>query len=106
MAIIRTFKHGHWAALSDQQCDAKSPELSPQGVLHLLVQEVCPCIRITSMMHYVHSGEAVVTSIKIDIFMFVTTRPIAHSRQFACIRNCIGEFSMDTGQPLVTTNRM
>ena len=29
------------------------------------------------MMHYVHTGEAVVTSIKIDIFLLVTTRPIA-----------------------------
>ena len=33
----------------------------------VLVPEVCPCIRIRSMMHYVHTGEAVVTSIKIDI---------------------------------------
>ena len=52
------------------------------------------------MMHYV------VTSIKIDIFMFVTTRPIAHSGQFVCIRNCVREFSTDTGQSLVTSNVM
>ena len=32
-------------------------------------------------MHHVHTGEAVVTSIKIDIFLLVTTRPIAHSGQ-------------------------
>ena len=47
-----------------------------------------------------------VTSINIDIFMLVTTRPIAHSGQFVCIPNCVGEFSMDTGQPLVTSNVM
>ena len=47
-----------------------------------------------------------VTSIKIDIILLVTTRPIAHSRQFVCITNCVGEFGMDTGQPLVTSNVM
>ena len=52
-------------------------------------------------MHYVHSGEAVVTSTKIDIFMLVTTRPVAHSGRFVCIPNCVGEFGMYTGQPLV-----
>ena len=57
-------------------------------------------------MHYVHTGEAVVTSIKIDIFWLVTTRPITHSGRFAYIRKCIGEFSTDTGQPLVTSNTM
>ena len=56
------------------------------------------------MMHYVHTGEGVVTSIKIDIFMLVTTRPMAHSERFVCIPNCVGEFVMDTGQLLVTTN--
>ena len=30
-------------------------------------------------------------------FLLVTTRPIAHSRQFVCIRNCVGEFGTDTG---------
>ena len=45
----------------------------------VLAPGVCPCIRIRSMMHYVHTGELVVTSIKIDIFVLVTTRPIAHS---------------------------
>ena len=34
------------------------------------------------MVHYVHTGEAVVTSLKIDIFWLVTTRPIAHSGRF------------------------
>ena len=58
------------------------------------------------MMHYVHTGEVVVTSIKIDIFWLVTTRPIAHPRRFACIRNCVGEFATDTGQLLVTSNVM
>ena len=33
----------------------------------VLVPEVCPCICIRAMMHHVHTGEAVVTSIKIDI---------------------------------------
>ena len=33
----------------------------------VLVPGVCPCIGIRSMMHYVHTGEAVVTSMKIDI---------------------------------------
>ena len=47
-----------------------------------------------------------VTSIKIDIFLLVTTRPIAHSVWFVCIRNCVGEFGTDTGQPLVTSNVM
>ena len=47
-----------------------------------------------------------VTSIKIDIFWLVTTRPIAHSKWFACIRNCVGEFGTGTGQPLVTSNVM
>ena len=72
----------------------------------ILVPGVCPCIRIRSMMHYVHTGEAVVTSTKIDIFLLVTTRPIAHSGRFVCIPNCVGEFRTDTGQPLVTSNMM
>ena len=58
------------------------------------------------MMHYVHTGEVVVTSIKIDIFWLVTTRPIAHPGRFACIRNCVGEFGTDTGHPLVTSKVM
>ena len=46
-------------------------------------------------MHYTHTGEAVVTSIKIDIFLLVTTRLIAHSGQSECFRNCVVEhFSM------------
>ena len=65
-----------------------------------LVPEVCPCIRIGCRMHYVHTGEAVVTSIKIDIFLLVTTRPIAQSGRFVCIPNCVGELSTNTGQPL------
>ena len=47
-----------------------------------------------------------VTSIKIDIFWLVTTRTIAHLCQLACIRNCVGEFGTDIGQPLVTSNVM
>ena len=70
----------------------------------ILVPGVCPCICIRSMMHYVHTGEAVVTSIKIDIFWLVTTKPVAHSARFVCIRYCVGEFGTDTGQPLVTSN--
>ena len=46
------------------------------------------------------------TSIKFDIFLLVTTRPIAHSGPFACIRNCVGELGTDTGQPLATSNMM
>ena len=72
----------------------------------LLVPGVCPCIRIRSMMHYVHTGEVMVTSIKIDIFVLVTTRPIAHSGRFVCIPYCVGEFGMDPGHPLVTSNMM
>ena len=55
-------------------------------------------------MQHVHTGEAVVTSIKIDILMLVTTRPMAHSGRFVCIPNCVGEFGTDSGQPLVTSN--
>ena len=55
-------------------------------------------------MHYVHTGRVMVTSIKIDIFWLVTTRPIAHPGRFACIPNCVGEFGTGTGQALVTSN--
>ena len=58
------------------------------------------------MMHYVHTGEAVVTTQKIDIFLLVTTRTIAHSTRFAWVPNCVGELCTDTGQPLVTNNVM
>ena len=34
-------------------------------------------------------------------FLLVTTRSIAHSGRLVCIPNCVGEFGMDTGQPLV-----
>ena len=50
--------------------------------------------------------KAVVTSIKIDMFLLVTTRPIAHPARFVFILNCVGEFGVDTGQPLVTSNVM
>ena len=49
------------------------------------------------MMHYVHTGEVMVTSINIDIFFLVTMRLIAHSGPSECFRNCVGEFGMDTG---------
>ena len=49
------------------------------------------------MMHHVHTGEVVVTSQKNDIFLLVTTRLIAHSGQSQFSRNCVGEFSTDTG---------
>ena len=42
-------------------------------------------------------GEAVVTTQKIDIFLLVTTKLIAHSGPSECFRNCVGEFGMDTG---------
>ena len=48
------------------------------------------------MMHHVHTGEAVVTTQKIDIFCLVTTRLIAHSGQSELLGNCVGEFGMDT----------
>ena len=34
---------------------------------------------------------------KYDIFWLVTTRLIAHSGLSEFLRNCVGEFSMDTG---------
>ena len=34
---------------------------------------------------------------KNDIFLLVTTRLIAHSGQSQFLRNCVGEFSTDTG---------
>ena len=49
------------------------------------------------MMHRVHTGEAVVTSQKNDIFLLVTTRLIVHSEQSQFLRNCVGDFSTDTG---------
>ena len=49
------------------------------------------------MMHHVHTGEAVVTSQKIDIILLVTTRLIAHSGQCEFLPNCIEEFGMDNG---------
>ena len=49
------------------------------------------------MMHHVHTGEVVVTTQKIDIFWLVTMRLITHSGQSECLRNCVGEFNMDTG---------
>ena len=72
----------------------------------VLVPGVCLCICFGAMMHYVHTGEAVVTTQTFDIFLLVTTRPIAHLERCVCIRNCVGELVMDTGQPLVTTNGM
>ena len=63
----------------------------------VLVTGVCAYICIVAMMHHLCTGEAVVTRIKLDIFVLVTTRPIAHSGQCVCMRNCIGEFGMDTG---------
>ena len=47
-------------------------------------------------MHHVHTGEAVVTTQKIDIFLLVTTRLIAHSGQSECFPNCVGELGMGT----------
>ena len=57
-------------------------------------------------MHHVHTGEAVVTRQKIDIILLVTRRLIAHSGQSEFFRNCVGEFGMDTGYPLVTSKQM
>ena len=48
------------------------------------------------MMHHVHTGEAVVTRPKTDIFGLVTTRLITHSGQSECLQNCVGELGMDT----------
>ena len=55
------------------------------------------CIHIGAMMHHLCTGEAVMTRIKLDIFVLVTTRPIAHSGRCVCISNCVGEFGMNTG---------
>ena len=91
--------YGHWGEiLVDMKMHLFVIRRTVQG------PGVCLCIRIRSMMHYVHTGEVVVTSIKIDIFWLVTTRLIAHSGRFVCIRNCVGECGTDTGQPLVTSN--
>ena len=49
------------------------------------------------MMHHVYTGEVVVTSQKNDIFLLVTTRLIVHSGQSQFLRNCVGDFSTDTG---------
>ena len=57
-------------------------------------------------MYHVHTGEAVMTMQKFDIFLLVTTRPIAHSGQCVCIQNCVGELVIDTGHLLVTSNGM
>ena len=64
-----------------------------------LVPGVCPFICIRDMMHYVHTEEAEVTSIKIDIFLLVTTRPIAHSEWFVRIRNCVEDLARTLGSP-------
>ena len=58
---------------------------------------VCLCIRISPMVHHMHTGEAVVTTPKNDIFLLVTMRLIAHSGQSQFFPNCVGEFSTDTG---------
>ena len=51
-----------------------------------------------------HTGEATVISNKISQFLAVTTRPIPHSGGCACIRNCVGEFGMDTGKLFMISN--
>ena len=71
-----------------------------------LVQGVCVCIRIGAMMNHLCTGEAVVTRMKLDIFVLVTTRPIAHSGQFVCISNCVDKLGMDTGQTWVISKGM
>ena len=43
---------------------------------------------------------------KNDIFLLVTMRLIAHSGQSQFLRNCVGEFSTDTGLPLVTSKEL
>ena len=58
------------------------------------------------MMHHVYTGKAVVTTQKIDIFLLVTTRLIAHSGQSGCFRNCVGELGMDTRYPMVTSKEI
>ena len=55
-------------------------------------------------MPYMHTEEAAVTSTKIDIFMLVTMKSVTHSGWFVCISSYVGEFGMDTGQPMVTSN--
>ena len=65
-----------------------------------------PLVEIMSntMMHCVYTGEAALQAEKWTYLRLVSTRPIAHSGRFVCIQNCVGEFGMDTGQPMVTSN--
>ena len=65
----------------------------------VLVPGVCLCICICAMMHYVHTGEAVVTSIKFDIFLLVTTRAIAHSGRFVYIPIVLVSLTWTLGSP-------
>ena len=58
---------------------------------------MCLHCRIRAMMHRVHTGEAVVTRQKMDIFLLVTTRLIAHSGQSQFFSYSVGDFVMDTG---------
>ena len=49
------------------------------------------------MMHHVHTGEAVVTRPKIDIFWACHHEAYSALRTISeCLRNCVGELGMDT----------
>ena len=56
-------------------------------------------------MHHVHTGEAVVTMQKFDIFSLVDHHKAYSTLRTVCMHPiCVGELVMDAGQPLVTSN--
>ena len=48
------------------------------------------------MMHHVHTGEAVVTRPKIDIFGACHHEAYSALRTIRMLTNCVGELGMDT----------
>ena len=68
------------------------------------VPRVCPCICICAVMHRAHGSGHGDKDKNFDKFWLVTLRQVAHTGWCVCIHNCIGEFGMDTGQPLMTSN--
>ena len=69
----------------------------------VLVPGVSPCTRICAMMHYVKSGEAVVTRKELPLFC-LSPQGLYHTQDGVCILKYDSVFFMDTGQPLVTNN--
>ena len=56
-------------------------------------------------MHDVDTGQAMVISKKFDIFAD-TTSTTAHPGGCVCIQIYVDKFTMETGYPRVTSNRM